>query len=99
MLWPFGLAVLILALLIPILVFAFDVPRLRKRAEQAEQRLAPESEQRLEELTKRLVLLEDEVDDLARGLDSLRDETQFLQRLLEDSEPREPPDRLAPPKP
>lgn len=98
MLWPFGLAVLILALLIPILVFAFDVPRLRRRAEDAE-RLAPEWEQRLEELTKRLMVLEDEVDDLARGIDTVRDETEFLQHLLEDSEPREPPQRLAPPKP
>ncbi|UCF40848.1 MAG: hypothetical protein JSW43_00455 [Gemmatimonadota bacterium] len=98
MLWPFGFAVLILALLIPILVFAFDVPRLRKRAEDVE-RLAPEWERRLEELTKRLTVLEDEVDDLARGVDTLRDETQFLQRLLEDSEPREPPHRLAPPGP
>jgi hypothetical protein len=98
MIWPFGLAVLILALLIPILVFAFDVPRLRRRAEEAE-RLAPEWERRLEELTKRLMVIEDEVDDLGRGVDTLRDETQFLQRLLEDSEPREPPNRLAPPKP
>jgi hypothetical protein len=98
MLWPFGLAVLILALLIPILVFAFDVPRLRRRAEEAE-RLAPEWEQRLEELTKRLMVLEDEVDDLSRGVATMHDETQFLQRLLEDSEPHEPPQRLAPPEP
>lgn len=98
MLWPFGLAVLILALMIPILVFAFDVPRLRRRAEEAE-RLAPEWERRLEELTKRLIVLEDEVDDLARGVDALREETQFMQRMLEDSEPREPPRRLRPPEP
>lgn len=96
--WPLGLAVLMLALLIPILVFAFDVPRLRKRAEEAE-RLAPEWERRLEELVRRLTVLEDEVDDLSRGVDALRDDTQFLQRLLEDSPPREPPHRLAPPNP
>jgi hypothetical protein len=53
----------------------------------------------LEDLTKRLVTLEDEVDDLSRSLEGLRDETQFLQRLLEDPERREPPNRLAPPTP
>lgn len=98
MLWPFALAILVLALLIPILVFAYDVPRLRRRAEEAGQ-LTPGWEGRLDELAKRLALLEDEVDDLARGVDALRDETQFLQRLVEDSEPREPPNRLAPPQP
>jgi DNA repair exonuclease SbcCD ATPase subunit len=98
MIWPLGLAVLLLALLIPILVFAFDVPRLRERAREAD-RLSPERDRLLEDLTKRLVTLEDEVDDLSRSLEGLRDETQFLQRLLEDPERREPPNRLAPPTP
>ena len=30
-------------------------------------------------------LLESEVDDLSRAVDALRDENQFLQRLLEES--------------
>jgi hypothetical protein len=98
MMWPLGLAVLLLALLIPILVFAFDVPRLRERAREAE-RLRPEQDDQLQDLAKRLLTLEDEVDELSRSLEGLRDETQFLQRLLEHPERREPPDRLAPPSP
>ena len=98
MIWPLALAILLVALLIPILVFAFDVPRLREKA-AATDRLTPEWQKRLEELASRLIALEDEVDDLTRGLDSLRDETQFLQRLIENPEHREPPERLAPPKP
>ena len=98
MIWPLALALLLLALLIPILVFAFDVPRLRERARDAD-RMLPERERQMDELIKRVLTLEDEVDDVSRGLEGMRDEMQFLQRLLENPEHREPPDRLAPPKP
>ncbi len=98
MIWPLALVLLILALLIPILVFAFDVPRLRERARDAD-RMLPERERQMDELIKRVLTLEDEVDDVSRGLEGMRDEMQFLQRLLENPEHREPPDRLAPPKP
>jgi hypothetical protein len=98
MIWPLALVLLILALLIPILVFAFDVPRLRERARDAD-RMLPERERQIDELIKRVLTLEDEVDDVSRGLEGMRDEMQFLQRLLENPEHREPPDRLAPPKP
>ncbi len=98
MIWPLALVLLILALLIPILVFAFDVPRLRERARDAD-RMLPERERQVDELIKRVLTLEDEVDDVSRSLESMRDEMQFLQRLLENPEHREPPDRLAPPKP
>jgi len=98
MIWPLALALLLLALLIPILVFAFDVPRLRERARDAD-RMLPEREGQMDELIKRVLTLEDEVDDVSRSLEGMRDEMQFLQRLLENPEHREPPDRLAPPKP
>ena len=98
MIWPLALVLLILALLIPILVFAFDVPRLRERARDAD-RMLPERERQIDELIKRVLTLEDEVDDVSRGLEGMRDEMQFLQRLLENPEHREPPDQLAPPKP
>lgn len=98
MIWPLALALLLLALLIPILVFAFDVPRLRERARDAD-RLLPERERQFEELVKRVLTLEDEVDDVSRGLESMRDEMQFLQRLLENPDQREQRDRLAPPNP
>jgi len=98
MIWPLALALLLLALLIPILVFAFDVPRLRERARDAD-RMLPERDGQMDELIKRVLTLEDEVDDVSRSLEGMRDEMQFLQRLLENPEHREPPDRLAPPKP
>ena len=98
MIWPLALAILLLALLIPILVFAFDVPRLRERARDAD-RMLPERERQMDELIKRVLTLEDEVDDVSRSLESMRDEMQFLQRLLENPEHREPPDQLAPPQP
>ena len=97
MIWPLALVLLILALLIPILVFAFDVPRLRERARDAD-RMLPERERQIEELIKRVLTLEDEVDDVSRNFESMRDEMQFLQRLIENPEQRDPPDRLAPPK-
>ena len=97
MIWPLALVLLILALLIPILVFAFDVPRLRERARDAD-RMLPERERQMDELIKRVLTLEDEVDDVSRNFESMRDEMQFLQRLIENPEQRDPPDRLAPPK-
>jgi hypothetical protein len=39
-------------------------------------------------LAKRVELLEAEVDDLTRGLQSLQDENAFLQRLLSDPSSR-----------
>ncbi|MEE8193769.1 MAG: hypothetical protein V3T74_13575 [Gemmatimonadales bacterium] len=97
MIWPLALVILLLALLIPILVFAFDVPRLRERARDAD-RMLPERERQMDELIKRVLTLEDEVDDVSRNFESMRDEMQFLQRLIENPEQRDPPDRLAPPK-
>ena len=97
MIWPLALVILLLALLIPILVFAFDVPRLRERARDAD-RMLPERERQLDELIKRVLTLEDEVDDVSRNFEIMRDEMQFLQRLIENPEQRDPPDRLAPPK-
>jgi len=43
--------------------------------------------------------LEDEVDDLGRSVQALREETQFLQQLLENPEQRPSPRSLTPPKP
>ncbi|NIM48207.1 MAG: hypothetical protein GTO22_02945 [Gemmatimonadales bacterium] len=96
MLWAFGFAVLMLALLIPILVVVLDSPAIRRRLGR-EGQLPDHRDEQIEELMKRVMILEDDVDDLSRGLDALRDDTQFLQQLLENLEHREPPRRLAPP--
>lgn len=83
--------VLLGALLIPILGILLDSPIGRAFARRVEGNdplpLA------LSELTRKVELLESEVDDLTRGLESLKDENAFLQRLIEDtaSRPQLPP--------
>lgn len=96
MLWAFGFTILILALLIPILVVVLDSPTVRRRLGR-EGQLPDDRDERIEELMKRVMTLEDDVDDLSRSLDALRDDTQFLQQLLENPEHRGSPRRLAPP--
>jgi hypothetical protein len=71
---------LLVALLIPILGIVVDSPIGRALARRLEgpQETPPD----VIALAKRVELLEAEVDDLNRGLQSLQDETAFLQRLL-----------------
>ena len=73
---------LFVALLIPIIGILVDSPigrAVARRVEGPEQPSAP-----LGELSKRVELLESEVDDLMRSVQTLQDENAFLQRLLED---------------
>ncbi|MGD2135020.1 MAG: hypothetical protein PVF27_02620 [Gemmatimonadales bacterium] len=92
MIWGVALTVLIVALLIPILVVVRDAPAFRRRDVRPELAVDDPAE-RIEQLTRRLQLLEDELDDLARTVDQVRDDTQFLQQLLEnpDRDDRAPP--------
>jgi hypothetical protein len=82
--------ILIIALLIPIIGIVVDSPigrALARRLEGPQQ--APPA---LTELAKKVELLEAEVDDLLRSVQTLQDENAFLQRLLEDpSRPTLPP--------
>jgi uncharacterized SAM-binding protein YcdF (DUF218 family) len=78
--------ILLIALLIPIIAIVADSPigrALARRLEGPEQ--APPA---LAELAKKIELLEAEVDDLARSVQTLQDENAFLQRLLEDPSQR-----------
>ncbi|HET7425769.1 MAG TPA: hypothetical protein VFJ50_01930 [Gemmatimonadales bacterium] len=73
---------LLVALLIPILGIVVDSPigrALARRLEGPQQTPAD-----LADLAKRVELLEAEVDDLSRNLQSVQDENAFLQRLLSD---------------
>jgi hypothetical protein len=77
---------LFVALLIPIIGIVVDSPigrAVARRLEGPEQ--APVG---LSELSKRIELLESEVDDLMRSVQTLQDENAFLQRLLEDPSQR-----------
>jgi hypothetical protein len=93
MLWVIGFLVLVVFLAIPILAIVLDSPALNRFVESRRGDQISASD--LEDLRKRLGVLEDEVGDLSTSLQTLRDETQFLQRLLESAE--EKPTRLPPP--
>ena len=77
---------LLVALLIPILGIVVDSPIGRALARRLEgpQQTPPD----VLALAKRVDLLEAEVDDLTRGMQSLQDENAFLQRLLADPSSR-----------
>ena len=78
--------ILLVALLIPILGIVIDSPIGRAIARRLEGPQAiPEN---LEQLTKKVDLLELEVDDLNRTVDQLKEENVFMQRLLEDPDAR-----------
>ena len=77
---------LLVALLIPTMAILVDSPIGRALARRLEgpQETPPE----LNELAKKVDLLEAEVDDLTRSVQSLQDENAFLQRLLSDQPQR-----------
>jgi hypothetical protein len=74
--------ILLVACLIPIMAIVVDSPIGRALARRLEgpQEIPPA----LTELAKKIELLEAEVDDLARSVQTLQDENAFLQRLLEE---------------
>ena len=72
--------ILIVALLIPIMGIVVDSPIGRAIARRLEgPQAAPPG---LAELAKKIELLEADVDDLTRSVQTLQDENAFLQRLL-----------------
>ena len=72
--------ILIVALLIPIMGIVVDSPIGRAIARRLEgPQAAPPG---LAELAKKIELLEADVDDLSRSVQTLQDENAFLQRLL-----------------
>lgn len=86
--------ILLVALLIPIIGIVIDSPIGRAIARRVE---GPEqTPTNLVELSKKVELLESEVDDLHRSVQALQEENQFLQRLLEDNPGRS---SLPPPQP
>ncbi|MBI4500064.1 MAG: hypothetical protein HY700_02785 [Gemmatimonadetes bacterium] len=94
MLWIVGFFVLLVALMIPILAIVLDAPALRHFFE-ARRQAEPG---KLEELSQKISLLEDQVDDLGRAVEALKEENQFLHQLLENPSRTNPP-RLPPPAP
>jgi hypothetical protein len=78
--------ILLVALLIPIMGIVVDSPIGRALARRLEgpQQASPD----VVDLAKKVELLEAEIDDLARSVQTLQDENAFLQRLLEDPSQR-----------
>jgi len=76
-----GLIILV-ALMIPVVGILVDSPIGRAFARRLEgtDQAAPD----LGALTRKVDLLESEVEDLGRSVEQLREENQFLQRLIED---------------
>jgi hypothetical protein len=71
------------ALMIPVVVVLVDSPIGRAIARRLE---GPEATPpALAELAKKVEVLETEVDELTRSVDSLREENRFLQKLIEES--------------
>ena len=85
---------LFVALLIPILAIVVDSPIGRALARRLEGPATAPPE--VAALAKRVELLEAEVDDLNRGMQTLQDENAFLQRLLAD--PSSPSTLQPPPR-
>jgi hypothetical protein len=77
---------LLVALLIPLIGILVDSPIGRALARRLEGPQPPSVG--LMDLSKRIELLESEVDDLMRSVQTLQDENAFLQRLLEDPSQR-----------
>ena len=86
--WIVGI-ILLVALLFPIIGIIIDSPigrALARRLEGPEQ-ATPE----LSALAKKVDLLEAEVDDLTRNVESLKEDNAFLTRLIEDAPARRLP--------
>ena len=78
--------ILLVALLIPIMGIVVDSPIGRALARRLEG--PQDTPPGIAELAKKVDLLEAEVDDLTRSVQSLQDENAFLQRLLADPSSR-----------
>jgi hypothetical protein len=88
--WVLAL-ILVVALLIPVAAILVDSPLGRSVARRMEGRLdgggaTPE----LRDVQRKVELLETELEDLNRSVSGMREELQFMQRLLEDPNRKKP---------
>lgn len=92
--WIVGFLIALVALAIPILAIVLDSPALHRFLDA---RRAADGDA-VNDLSRRIALLEDEVDEIGRGLQGLKEDTQFLQRLLESADERSAHRELPPPE-
>jgi hypothetical protein len=75
--------ILLVALMIPIAAILADSPLGRSIARRLEGR-AEAGNGAVQVLERRIAVLESDLEDLSRMMTGMRDELQFMQRLLED---------------
>jgi hypothetical protein len=92
MVWALGFILVLIALMIPLLAIVLDSPVARNFFRGTDPRM-------LDEIIGRVQGLEDEVAQLGASVEELREETQFVQKLLEKPDKPESPERLSPPGP
>jgi hypothetical protein len=82
--------ILIVALLIPVAAILVDSPLGRSVARRLEGGTGTGPAPELRDLQRKVDVLETEIEDLTRSLTGMRDELQFMQRLLEDPHKKKP---------
>jgi len=84
--------ILIVALLIPVAAILVDSPLGKSFARRMDEGRGGTggSPPELREMKRKVELLETEVEDLNRTIAGMRDEVQFMQRLLEDPHRKKP---------
>jgi hypothetical protein len=82
--------ILIVALMIPVAAILVDSPLGRSVARRLEGGTAAGPAPELRDLQRKVDALETELEDVNRTLAGMRDEMQFVQRLLEDPHRKKP---------
>ena len=89
--WVLAL-ILVVALLIPVAAILVDSPLGKSVARRMEGRVdgGATSTPELRDVQRKVETLETEVEDLTRSVTGIREELQFMQRLLEDPHRKKP---------
>lgn len=83
--------ILIVALLIPVVAILVDSPLGKSVARRMEGGVrAEDASPELRDVQRKVELLETEIEDLTRSVTGMREELQFMQRLLEDPRRKKP---------
>jgi TolA-binding protein len=82
--------ILIVALLIPVAAILVDSPLGKSVARRMEGGGRPDGAPELRDVQRKVELLETELEDLNRSVAGMREELQFMQRLLEDPRRKKP---------
>jgi len=86
MLWP---VVILVALMIPLTAIVLDSPVVKAWVERRHGGTTGRADPELEEMSKKIGVLEADLDVVTRQLAQLQEEHQFLQRLLDDPAARQ----------